>query len=61
MKTPDRAQRLTMAMVVAAATMAMLLPLAGCNTVKGVGQDIQAAGQAGQDVITGDTDAKHEE
>lgn len=27
-------------------------PLHGCNTVKGVGRDIQAVGQAGEDAIT---------
>ena len=31
-----------------------LVVLAGCNTVKGVGRDIEAAGEKGQDVIQGD-------
>ncbi|MEZ6318218.1 MAG: entericidin A/B family lipoprotein [Phycisphaerales bacterium] len=30
----------------------MSAPLHGCNTVKGVGRDIQAVGQAGEDAIT---------
>ena len=29
------------------------LAVAGCNTVKGIGQDITAIGQGGQDIIDG--------
>jgi len=37
---------------IAIATLAiMALGLAGCNAVKGLGQDIQSVGQAGDDVI----------
>jgi entericidin A len=35
------------------AATAALLALAGCNTVKGVGRDIQSVGQKGEDVIKG--------
>ncbi|MCA9291817.1 MAG: entericidin A/B family lipoprotein [Phycisphaerales bacterium] len=31
-----------------------LVMLAGCNTVKGAGQDLQNVGEAGQRVIDGD-------
>lgn len=34
-----------------AAALAAGLGLAACNTVKGVGRDVQSAGQAGQDAI----------
>ncbi|WP_265570143.1 entericidin A/B family lipoprotein [Sphingomicrobium nitratireducens] len=30
-----------------------LLTLAACNTVQGVGQDIESAGQCGEDVLEG--------
>jgi predicted small secreted protein len=43
------AVRLTLAAGVAAAALA----LSGCNTVKGVGSDIQGAGQATEDAIKG--------
>ncbi len=33
----------------------LLMHMAGCNTVKGVGRDIEAVGQGGQDVIDGKT------
>ena len=33
----------------------LLMHIAGCNTVKGVGRDIEAMGQGGQDVIDGKT------
>ena len=32
---------------------ALALGVTACNTVKGVGKDIQSAGQAGDDVIHG--------
>ena len=31
----------------------LLIHLAGCNTVKGVGRDVEAMGQGGQDIIEG--------
>ncbi len=41
---------------IAAAFAMFLLPLAltGCETVKGVGRDIENAGEAGQDALDGD-------
>ena len=33
----------------------LIIHLAGCNTVKGVGRDIEAVGQGGQDMIDGKT------
>lgn len=33
----------------------LLMWLAGCHTVKGVGRDIEAVGQGGQDLIDGKT------
>jgi predicted small secreted protein len=40
--------KLAVAVLIAAA-----MTLAACNTVKGAGQDIQSAGQAGEDAIHG--------
>lgn len=34
-------------------TLAAVLALAGCNTVNGLGSDIQGAGQATEDAIKG--------
>lgn len=34
---------------------APIIHLAGCNTVKGLGRDVEAAGQGGQDMIDGKT------
>jgi predicted small secreted protein len=31
----------------------LLIHLAGCNTVKGVGRDVEAMAQGGQDIIDG--------
>jgi predicted small secreted protein len=31
----------------------LLIHLAGCNTVKGVGRDVEAIAQGGQDIIDG--------
>jgi len=31
----------------------LLIHLAGCNTVKGVGRDVEALAQGGQDLIDG--------
>ena len=31
----------------------LLMHIAGCNTVKGVGRDIEAVGQGGQELIEG--------
>ena len=36
--------------IVAASLTVMLIALAACNTVRGVGEDIEATGQAVQDV-----------
>ena len=33
---------------------ALTVTTAACNTVKGVGRDIESVGQAGEDVINGD-------
>ncbi|HMN41439.1 MAG TPA: hypothetical protein PKE29_11385 [Phycisphaerales bacterium] len=33
----------------------LLMHMAGCHTVKGVGRDIEAMGQGGQDMIDGNT------
>ncbi|MGB3710121.1 MAG: entericidin A/B family lipoprotein [Erythrobacter sp.] len=35
----------------AIAATALLLAAAGCNTVKGIGEDIQSVGRAGEDAI----------
>jgi len=35
------------------ATGVLLMYLAGCNTVKGVGRDIESMAQGGQDMIDG--------
>ena len=31
----------------------LIIHLAGCNTVKGLGRDVEAMGQGGQDMIDG--------
>jgi predicted small secreted protein len=31
----------------------LIIHLAGCNTVKGIGRDVEAVGQGGQDLIDG--------
>jgi predicted small secreted protein len=43
----------TAALAAAVGTLAIAAAaaLSGCNTVKGVGKDVQSAGQAGQDAI----------
>jgi len=40
--------------MLAAAVAALTLTSAACNTVKGLGEDIQSVGEAGEDVINGD-------
>jgi predicted small secreted protein len=40
--------------IVLVAASAAALSLAACNTVKGVGRDIENAGEAGQRVLDGD-------
>ncbi len=37
--------------LIAAAMAALTLTSAACNTVKGLGEDIQSVGQAGEDAI----------
>lgn len=39
--------------IVAMALAAALTPLVGCQTVKGVGQDVKNAGEAGERAIDG--------
>ena len=40
-------------LVIALSLGALAAGMAACNTVKGVGQDVQSVGQAGDDVIHG--------
>ncbi|MEL7445529.1 MAG: entericidin A/B family lipoprotein [Pseudomonadota bacterium] len=40
--------------IIATALAALTLTSAACNTVKGLGEDIQSVGEAGEDVINGD-------
>ncbi len=40
--------------MIAAALAALTLTSTACNTVKGLGEDIQSVGEAGEDVINGD-------
>lgn len=48
----DRKDRLMIRnALVAAALVAMSLSASGCNTVKGVGEDIQSVGRAGERAI----------
>ncbi|MCH8685650.1 entericidin A/B family lipoprotein [Pedomonas mirosovicensis] len=39
--------------VVAAVLACVALGAAGCNTVKGLGRDLESVGQTGEDVING--------
>ena len=34
---------------------ALAVPLGGCNTVKGLGRDVESVAQGGQDIIDGKT------
>ena len=45
--------RLLSAVCVLAMASVVVVTLAGCNAVKGVGRDIEAMGQGGQDLIDG--------
>jgi predicted small secreted protein len=40
--------------IAAATLIAAALALGACNTVKGAGQDLQSAGQAGEDALHND-------
>ena len=42
--------------VIAVALAALTLTSAACNTVQGLGRDIESVGRAGEDVIDGDGD-----
>lgn len=49
----------TVALAAAVGTLSLAaMTLTGCNTVKGVGKDVQSAGQAGQDAIDSATQKK---
>lgn len=48
-------RRVLIASSVLVAAGLLLIHLAGCNTVKGVGRDVEAMGQGGQDLIDGKT------
>lgn len=45
--------RLLSAACVVTLACAVLVTLTGCNAIKGVGRDIEALGQGGQDLIDG--------
>ncbi|MCB9845616.1 MAG: entericidin A/B family lipoprotein [Phycisphaeraceae bacterium] len=40
--------------LLASATLVVSLALAACNTVKGAGEDLKSAGEAGEKAISGD-------
>ncbi len=48
--TTNRTRVVTLALVAALSALAGV-SLTACNTVKGVGRDVQSVGQAGQDAI----------
>lgn len=51
-RTPDHRAIKPLLLLAALGGAALLsAPLHGCNTVKGVGRDIESVGQAGQDAI----------
>jgi predicted small secreted protein len=52
MNTPTF-RRLVCTACLAAFAFALSATLAGCNTVKGVGRDVEAMAQGGQDIIDG--------
>ena len=46
-------RRVLIASSVLVAAGLLIIHLAGCNTVKGLGRDVEAMGQGGQDMIDG--------
>ena len=46
-------RRLLSAVCMVAFVAAVIAPLSACNAIKGVGRDIEAMGQGGQDLIDG--------
>lgn len=49
-------KRLSAALLAIALCAAAALTIPACNTVKGAGEDLKAAGEAGDEAITGDRD-----
>ncbi len=47
---------MTRNVILAAALAALTLTTAACNTVQGLGRDIESVGKAGEEVIDGDED-----
>jgi len=55
-KTDRKPFRIFLALAAFSGFVLACAPMHGCNTVKGVGRDIEAVGQAGQDAIDDGTD-----
>ncbi len=58
MKSVHRLLSLVVAILLFA-SVAVIMP--ACNTVKGLGEDITAVGEGGEDLIDGDDEGEHDE